>query len=520
MKGMTEAVALITAELQSGSEILIWGDYDVDGTTGTALLVNFFRQLGSEVHWHIPDRLTDGYGLNVDTFRNIYEHNLGGKPFLLITVDCGISNSPEIEAITAMGGRAVVTDHHLLPRDSLPRCIILNPNQSDCGFGDHKLSGVGVAFYLAAAIRKALTVEGFFRGVPPPNMKDFLGFVALGTVADLVDLTPVNRILVRGGMESLANPEIPGIQALMSSANLVGSPLTTEDISFCLAPRINAAGRLGKAETAVSLMTCDNIVHGMALAKELENFNITRKSLCDTSLVSALSILDNSSLKGNYSLVLSGDFHVGIIGIVAAKLVELFAKPAIVFAITRSSNGTALLKGSGRSTAGIDLLQCLHDCADVLEKYGGHAMAAGLTIKAEALEMFCSQFDRAVAMQAKSLLSGRHSSASAFECTLDEVMDKTTLEFLQLFEPFGPGNARPIFIDRSATVVSCRKIGEDGQHLQLVLRGKYENYRGVGFGLGNSYTEVQRNRQREIAFTPMINRFRGSVDWQLRITGV
>jgi len=520
MKGMKEAVALFKEEVARESEIIVWGDYDVDGTTGTSLLVNFFRELGIEPHWHIPNRLTDGYGLDALTFSEIREKYFPQKEFLLITVDCGISNFKEILEILAMGGRAIVTDHHQIPTGELPGCITLNPNQDGCGFQDQKLAGVGVAFYFAAAIRAAFEKDDYFENGTKPNMKDYLGFVALGTIADLVEMTATNRILVRAGMESLPNSGIPGLRALIGSAGLQGQSLATEDISFLLGPRINAAGRLGKADVAVQLMTSDNEIVGHKLSRQLESFNEERKNICKHNLELALSKIDIILDKLKNSLVIVGDFHVGIIGIVASRLVEMYGRPAIVFARSESGSAGPLLKGSGRSIPGINLLDCLHSCASNMVKYGGHSMAAGLTIEESAFNAFFRGFDQAVELQR---LNQKHSQvlrSNAIECSMDEIMNKDALEYLQRLEPFGPENEQPLFVDSTASVVSCKAIGENGRHLQLTLRGKYENYRGIGFGLGKKRNEIQENPLRKISFTPMMNRFRGAVEWQLRITDI
>jgi len=518
MKGMAEAVALFTAEVARESEILIWGDYDVDGTTGTALLVNFFRELGIEPHWHIPNRLTDGYGLNSETFGEVRARLFPGKQFLLITVDCGISNFREVFDILAMGGKVIVTDHHQLPTGELPGCITLNPNQEGCGFQEKKLAGVGVAFYFAAAIRATLEKNGYFKNGKKPNMKEYLGFVALGTIADLVEMTETNRILVRAGMESLPNSEIPGLRTLVESAGLQGQCLATEDISFLLGPRINAAGRLGRADVAVQLMTSDNELVGAKLAKQLENFNEQRKKICSDCLEIALTSTDITLNQYKYSLVIVDDFHVGIIGIVASRLVEMYGRPAIVF--SSSGGGSGLLKGSGRSIPGVNLLDCLHACSTHLQKYGGHAMAAGLSIEKGALADFVRGFDQSVELQRLNQKHALHLSSHVIECSIDDIMHKDALKYLQRLEPFGPENEQPLFVDSIASVVSCKAIGDNGRHLQLTVRGKFENYRGIAFGLGNMRSAIQQNPVRRISFTPMMNRFKGAVEWQLRVTDI
>ncbi|WP_136796738.1 single-stranded-DNA-specific exonuclease RecJ [Desulfosediminicola ganghwensis] len=515
MKGMQQAVECIVKGVEEGDDIVIWGDYDVDGTTATSLLVNFFRKLGIEPYWHIPNRLKDGYGLNTEVFEQLKStHSIDN--FLLITVDCGISNSKEVAEILELGGKVIVTDHHQLPLGDLPGCVILNPNQDGCDFASEKLAGVGVAFYLAAAVRSELEKHGYFRENEKPNLKDYLGFVALGTVSDLVEITETNRILVRAGMEALPNSSIPGLRYLLESAGLYGSLLTSEDIGFSIGPRINAAGRLGTADVAVELMTCDNHTSGSDLAKKLESYNERRKSICSDNLETALTLIQRGNLAEKSAIVVAGDFHPGVIGIVASKIVDVYRKPTVVFA-EEGENESTSYKGSGRSVEGIDLLGCLHNCSHLLGKYGGHAMAAGLSIAANNIESFREEMSRHVELEKMNILQGAQGNTLNIECNLDEVMSGNAIDYLMKLEPFGPENEKPTFTDPKAQVISCKAIGGLGQHLQLIVRGKYSNYRAIGFGLGERISEVKKQPERSITFTPMMNRFRGSVEWQLRI---
>lgn len=518
MKGMQQAVECITSGIEQGDDIVIWGDYDVDGTTGTSLLVNFFRKLGLEPYWHIPNRLIDGYGLHTEGFVQL-KKQYSLENFILITVDCGISNSKEVADIMKLGGKVIVTDHHRLPIGELPGCIILNPNQDGCDFHKEKLAGVGVAFYLAAALRAELDKLDYFKDNEKPNLKDYLGFVALGTVSDLVELTETNRILVRAGMEVLPKSTIPGLRYLLESSGLYGSVLTSEDIGFSIGPRINAAGRLGTADVAVDLMTCDNHTSGSNLAKRLDSYNERRKAICNSNLELALTIIERQNLADKPAVIVTGDFHPGVIGIVASKIVEVYRKPTIVFA-EESENNAQHIKGSGRSIEGIDLLKCLHNCSHLIDKYGGHAMAAGLSINYSYIDDFRDELSRQVELEKINIMHGVKESPLAIECDLDEVMSGEAIDFLLKLEPFGPDNEKPIFIDKKAQIISCKAIGGLGQHLQLTVRGKYTNFRGIGFGLGEKIIELKKQPERSITFTPMMNRFRGSVEWQLRVLDV
>ncbi len=519
MKGMGDAVKVIVEGIEQGTEIIVWGDYDVDGTTATSLLVNFFRELGVEPHWRVPNRLIDGYGLNLESFKQLLD-SLDCDNFILITVDCGISNPEEVKGIQALGGTVIVTDHHQVPIGDLPDCVILNANQKGCGFQNYKLAGVGVAFYLAAALRTALEQGGYFKNGERPNMKEYLGFVALGTISDLVDITKENRVLIRAGMESLEETNIPGLKALLEASGLKGGPLTTEDISFSVGPRINAAGRLGSADVAVDLMTCDNSTSGAKLSKRLEGYNEKRKSICQDNLESALNNMNRYNTEDSHVSVVAGDFHSGVIGIVASKIVDIYRKPTIVFSRETDSDGNIAFKGSGRSIEGINLIECLKSCDQLIVKYGGHEMAAGLTVSENQFKTFHEAFNRQVEIQKLNNMHIPKTKGVIVEGSIDEIMSEETLKYLMKFEPFGPGNEKPVFLDRQADVVSCKAIGGNRQHIQVTIRGSYTNYRGVGFGLGDKYEDIRRDPHRQITFSPMINRYRGVVDWQLRIVDI
>lgn len=519
MKGLADAARVVADTIGSGGDIFIWGDYDVDGTTGTSLLVNFFKQLGVEAGFHIPNRLAEGYGVSADIFDANYTFPVGDN-FVFLTVDCGISNSVEVAEIAKAGGQVIVTDHHQIPSGGIPDCIVVNPSQADCGFTHEKLAGVGVAFYLAAAIRKELNDRGFFSELPVPNMKDLLGFVALGTIADLVDLTKTNRILVKAGIESLINNEMPGMQALLERAGIGGDIIVSEDIGFSIGPRINAAGRLGRAEAAVALMTCDNLSEGKKLSERLERYNRERKKLSDNVYERIMERLEANPATTKHSICVEGDYHAGVIGIVASRLVEKFRLPSIVFAREQNEDGETTLKGSGRSIEGVNIVEGLEECSGILDKFGGHEMAAGLTVKHSGFQEFVHRFDRSCSLQ---LLNNTYHAAGKnelHECAIDEVMGEEVLAYFSLMEPFGPANSKPVFVDKEVQVVSCKAIGADGQHLQLSLRGKYKNHKAIGFGLGDRIAEVRKDRVREIHFTPMLNRFRGRVAWQVSVLSI
>lgn len=519
MKALEDAAERVCIAIEKKKDIVIWGDYDVDGTSGTSLLLSFFKDIGIEASYYIPDRLKEGYGLKGEVLLREFPELLSGN-FLLITVDCGISDSKEVAKVTEGGGEVIVTDHHQLPLHELPACVVVNPSQDGCGFGKERLAGVGVAFFLAAAVRYQLETRGYFSSREKPNMKKYLGFVALGTISDLVELTTTNRVLVKAGLEVLSESDIPGLRSLVDSAGIGGGSVNSEDIGFALGPRINAAGRLGSAQVAVDLMVCDNIAEGAKISKVLEEYNDRRKRLCEESYQAALTSEGNGLNILDNCVVCEGDFHTGIIGIVASRLVDRFNKPSLVFGKDSAGEGRIMLKGSGRSVDGVDLIKCLHGCRDLISRYGGHQMAAGLTVAENDLEEFSLHFNRQVGLEKRNSVFLDVSTKKQVECSIDDVMDSHFLKYFSLLEPFGPGNERPVFQDTDAAIVNCKAIGADKQHLQLIIRGRYENYRAVAFGLGSRIDEIRKGRKNKILFTPMVNRYRNSESWQVRVTDI
>jgi len=517
MKNLTEAVNRVVEFMIAGKPIIIWGDYDVDGTCGTALLVNFFKECGVKVIWHIPNRLTDGYGLNINWFvanKNLFPE----RDFLVITVDCGISNGVEIAEIESLGGTVIVTDHHSLPQKGLPQCLFLNPSHPTCGFHTEQLAGVGVAFYLAAGIRAELLKNSQFSELAATiNLKQYLAFVALGTLADMVDLTVTNRILVRAGMEALTDTPFTGLKELLVSSGITGgTDIVSEDIGYLLGPKINAAGRLGESTIVVTLLTEQDQKHAKKYAEKLTELNEERKLLSAKTLENSLTNISKSRVEEDKCIISKGPFHPGVAGIVAAKLVEIYGYPALVFAEKRMADNSLVYVGSGRSKKGINIIEILNSCSLYLERFGGHEMAAGMTVTAEKFTVFSAAF---VDMAKHKWENHRREKRRVYdiECPVEHLMSRESLDFIRLLEPFGPGNLQPIFRDSHAKIVDARLVGRPGEHLQLTIRGKLANLKGIGFRLGNRIHEVQQESERVLVYTPAINRFRGNTSWQVRV---
>lgn len=513
MKNLPEAVSLVTRYISAGKQIVVWGDYDVDGTTGTALLVNFFRELGVEVIWHIPDRLTEGYGLNIDWFK-ARKHKDLSHDFLLLSVDCGISDGHKIKFIQGMGGTVVVTDHHAIPEGGLPPCLVLNPQQPSCGFHGEQLAGVGVVFYLVAGIRAACGDNPVRQETI--NLKKYLAFVALGTIADVVDLTATNRVLVRAGLEALTETSFPGLQELLLSCEICGGGISSEDIGYLVGPKINAAGRLGESDLVVNILTAGTRREAKKLVQKLTELNVLRRRISAENLELALNNIDISSVDRNKCVILKGDFHQGVAGIVAARLVEMYRVPALIFATREMADGSISFVGSARSIEGMHIVEMIAACSRWVDRFGGHDMAAGLSVSEENMP----GFQEALVEVAQYLWEKRPKVKKEpfdIECSVDQLMSEDHIAFFRLLEPFGPGNRHPVFCDTSVRIVDSKTVGKDSEHLHLTIRGKYANLKGIGFCLGGRIDEVQKEPQRTMLYVPTLNRFRGNVSWQVRV---
>jgi single-stranded-DNA-specific exonuclease len=519
IKDMDSAVALVSEAIRKKSAIVIWGDYDVDGITSTCLLVDFFRKIGIRASWKIPNRFSEGYGLNIQGIEKIREKNFENS-LLLITVDCGISNHREIRRAKELGFKVIVTDHHEPTDTSVPADAILNVKQKGCPFADKNIAGVGVAFYLIAGIRSQLKRDGYFNNVESiPNLKQFLDFVAIGTIADMVSLSGVNRILTKAGLEVLASNRNFGISALLKESEIFDScMISSDDIMFQVAPKINAAGRMDTADAAINLLLCSDQNEASRLAKNLTNLNEKRKNICSEILETTLSIDDNILIYNN-CIILSGEFHQGVLGIVASQLVGKYNLPVVLLTYGGLHNGKTILKGSGRSVAGVNIFEILIKCERFLLKFGGHSMAAGLSLFEENLDLFRERFSQVLTESTRDTYI-REQYIIDVDFPVDKLFEERILLQLQRLEPFGVGNRKPVFMDSKALVYDCHTIGHHGNHLKVLFRGKYANRKGVGFNLGNRKELLQGKTHNHIIYTPSLNRFKNSVSWEIRLLDI
>ena len=442
MKDMEKVVKRISKAIKSQEEIMLYGDYDVDGVTGISILLLFLRDAGARVSFFIPDRVEEGYGLHTEALKRIKEE--GAK--LIITVDCGTSDVEQVKFAKQQGMEVIITDHHEVPGVLPPAYAILNPRLGDCGFPFDKLAGVGVVFNLLMALRRTLKDKGFWEGRSMPNLKEYLDLVALGTIADVVPLIDENRILVKYGLKELTRGSRIGIKALKKVCGLSDTVITSYLVAFRLAPRINAPGRLSRARRSVTLLTTDDHQEAQEIALNLEQENTQRQQLEGRILKEACALIEVDPKFGERkSIVLaSPEWHPGVIGICASRLLDRYYKPSVLIAC---DDRKGIGKGSARSSESFHLYEGLKECEHLLTNYGGHHSAAGLTIELSKLEDFKVLFDAVVSENISEEENIPFLKIDA-EISLNEVSEQLVSEIAKL-EPFGICNPEPVFSSRS-----------------------------------------------------------------------
>jgi single-stranded-DNA-specific exonuclease len=442
--------------VRRGEPLAIYGDYDADGVTATAVLQQFFSELGLSCFSHIPNRLTEGYGLKEAGLKELAE-----KARLLVTVDCGISDLKEVAWAGSQGMEVIVTDHHEMPAELPPALAVVNPKRGgrDYPFGD--LAGVGVALLLALGVRAELRSEGWFRQHREPNLKSYLDLVALGTAADAVPILGENRILVRQGLRVLEESRRPGLVALKEVAQLEGKPISFRDVVFRLAPRINAAGRMGQARCALELLLCDDLNQARLQANYLNNLNRQRQSLEEVMLREAAALVRREKLGQRPVMVLAKEgWHPGVLGIVAARLAEEYHRPV---ALVGLQNGTG--RGSARSVEGFHLFRGLRACEEVLSRYGGHEAAAGFEVAANNLAALQEKLEQAFQAQLGPE-PPRPSLKVDAQVQLAE-LNREFFDHLARLRPFGPGNPAPVFVCCGVDCLGSRVVAD--RHLKVQL---------------------------------------------------
>lgn len=452
LRDMDVAVERIQAAIEDGDRICVYGDFDADGVTATALLYSYLSDIGADVIYYIPSRETEGYGMNKDAVTRLYHHGVK----LIITVDNGVAAVDEIDYANSLDMDTVVTDHHAIPK-KLPEAVaVIDPHRPDCDSSFKELSGVGVAFKLVQAI------EGEYADVDG-LLENYSDLAAIGTVGDIVSLRGENRVLVKNGLRHINNGDRLGIAALTEEAGLSGRRISAGNLSFTLVPRINAGGRLGLSKKSVMMLLTDDEDYAAEIAKELSDDNVERQRIEREILgdIDAM-IREDPSIVNNRVIVVCGeDWHKGVIGIVASRVKEVYGKPTIVVSLDGE-----VCRASGRSVAGFSLIDAVFACSDVLEQCGGHPMAVGLGVKKEHIDAFIEKINRYAEEHPVPV------PTLELDCKLNPAqLDVEVAKSLSLLEPFGAGNPTPLFGLYDMTIRDIVEIG-GGKHLRLqVARG-------------------------------------------------
>jgi single-stranded-DNA-specific exonuclease len=496
---MDRAVSRLHRALQAGERICFYGDYDVDGTTSVSLFLSYFGGLGADVCSYIPHRIQEGYGLNEGAIRRLRNEGVS----LLVTSDCGSTSFKEIDVARRLGLDIIVTDHHQVGEQVPDAFAVINPFRRESSYPFTGLCSAALAYKVVEAYRLR------YRPDDPPSA-GALDLVALATIADIVPMVDENRLFVREGLALLSRGARCGLRALKLSAGIAGS-CSSGQVAFRLAPRINAAGRVGHADLAVQLLTTESELEAKRLADRLDVFNKERQALEERATQEAIRMVEASEAGQGAVVVWSKDWHLGVVGIVASRLVERFHRPAIVATVLPNE----IAKGSVRTVSGLDVYQALQGCADLLLAFGGHPSAAGVTLQPEQLPALRDRFSRVVgdATGPEKPIPVLHVDA---EVGLRDVNQQLVLE-LESFHPFGPGNPEPTLAVKNLTILAARVVG-DG-HLKLTVRhGNSLPFDSIGFRMGSLEDRGLSIRQPvDLAFIPELNRWNGMERIQLRV---
>ena len=511
MNGMREAVDRVIQALEKKEAITVFCDYDVDGVTSAAFLTHFFRDLNCQVEAYLPERQSEGYGLNSAAVRKIRE----GGARLMITADCGITGVKEVALANEIGLDVIVTDHHQVGEEGLPPAIaVLNPHRADCDYPYRFLSGVGLAFKLAIAVRNGLHSAGWPKE-RLPNLKRHLDLFALGTIADVAPLTGENHILALHGLEMLSVSAKPGLVALKETAGIVGN-VDARSVGFGLGPRLNAAGRLGRADSGLHLLTSTNLKEAKVLAQELEATNNERKEIQEETVAEAESMFrDEIDIQEDRVIVLASEiFHPGVIGIAASRLVEKYQRPTVLIALEGGEG-----KGSGRSIPKFNLFRAFTDCGEHLVQFGGHAYAAGLTIKEEQVEGFRNAMNE---VGHKYLTEEDLIPEVRVDSVLRlEKIDRSFYNRMALLEPFGAENPVPCFLSQAVKLQEVKLIGKEKNHIRFRAKQGKGQIEGVGFGLAEVLESVDVTTELfDIAYEFNLNTWNGREKLEIKLVDI
>jgi single-stranded-DNA-specific exonuclease len=498
---MDKAVFRIADAILKKEKILVFGDYDVDGITATTILYEFLKAAGANTDYYIPHRIDEGYSLNNTHIENFA---IPEKINLIITIDCGISSHQAVNCANKAGIDVIITDHHLIS-EALPKAIaVINPKRNDCLSKSDYLAGVGVAFCLLISLRKHLRKINYWQKKPEPNLMELIDLVAIGTIADIVPLVNENRILTKAGLEIINSHPRPGITALMNASGMLKPLIDTESVSFYIAPRLNAAGRMDHAKVAVELLSTRDPEKAATIAKTVNEFNNKRKEIEQKifQLILLFFKQEPDNLKKK-AIVLGDDrWHEGVLGIVASRLAEKYFKPVILISFNGESG-----KGSARSIPGINMYKALDSCSEFLDDFGGHPMAAGIKIKKENMKKFRIKFEQVVEEMKNQK---QQAPVLKIDCQLNfDMITDQLLNEIENLQPFGEMNPEPLFCTENIQVIYSKQVGKN--HLKLTLRQaglpKDKTINAIWFNVDN---EAQKtNFYKKIAYRLRWNHWNG-----------
>jgi single-stranded-DNA-specific exonuclease len=505
MKDMDKAVARIDIAFSQHEKILIYGDYDVDGTTSVALVYSFMKEHYPHLDYYIPDRYNEGYGISFKGIDYAKEHGVT----LIISLDCGIKAIDKVEYATAKGIDFIICDHHTVGSKIPAAVAVLDPKRPDCGYPYKELSACGVGFKLVQAIC-------IHRNIPDDNLVGFLDLVVVSIASDIVPITGENRILAFFGLQQLNNTPRKGLAAIVRTSGIENKDITVSDCVFKIGPRINAAGRIATGKKAVDLLISGDVEMAKQFSQGIDELNEKRKNLDRQITEEALALIELSEKqrKRKSTVLFKSDWHKGVIGIVASRLTESYYRPTVILT---ESNGYAT--GSARSVLGFNLYDAIDSCADLLEGFGGHMYAAGLTLKKEKVPAFTERFEAFVE---------KHITA---EQLIPKIEIDASLEFssvsakfyriLRQFAPFGPGNMAPVFLTESVVDYgTSRKVGKKGEHLKLEITQHTRKpvvVPAIAFNQSKHYEQIAAGKSFDVCYTIEENEFMGKVSLQLMV---
>ncbi len=508
MKDMDKAVERVERAIDRGEKILVYGDYDVDGTTAVSLVYLFLKRLTPSVGTYIPDRYDEGYGVSNKGINWAEENGYS----LIITLDCGIKAIERVAYAASKGIDMIICDHHL-PESELPAAVaVLDPKREDCHYPFDDLSGCGVGFKLVQAYAQS-------HGIEFETLEPLLDLLAVSIASDLVSVMGENRILAHYGLKRLNENPCEGLKAMITLSGLECGHLTIDDIVFKIGPRINAAGRMESGGVAVKLLTATDERTAIAAAEEINRYNTQRKDIDRQNTQEALDMVEKGKCLsfGNATIVYNPSWHKGVVGIVASRLVEAYFKPTIVLT---KSNG--FVSGSARSVPGFDLYEAIESCADLLENFGGHLYAAGMTLREENLPEFCSRIEKFISGKIIPRMQTPVVNIDS-KISFAQITPKF-LRILKQFQPFGPENAMPVFLTENIyDNGNGRKVGAEGGHLKLELIEEDNPGRhisAIGFNMAGSFDYIKAGNPFDICYSIVENYYRGNSNMQLRIRDI